>query len=174
MNDIDEKVNAINDSITVIDQIAFQTNILSLNAAVEAATAGEAGKGFAVVAQEVRNLATRSAEAANEIKVLVQNATDKANEGKSISDKMILGYNGLNDNITKTIEIIANVENASKEQLTGIEQINDAINSLDHQTQENAMIASQTNDIALQTDTIAKLVVSNANAKEFVGKDNIN
>jgi len=174
MNDIDEKVNAINDSITVIDQIAFQTNILSLNAAVEAATAGEAGKGFAVVAQEVRNLATRSATAANEIKVLVQNATDKANEGKSISDKMILGYNGLNDNIAKTIEIIANVENASKEQLTGIEQINDAINSLDHQTQENAMIASQTNDIALQTDTIAKLVVSNANAKEFAGKDNIN
>jgi methyl-accepting chemotaxis protein len=71
MNEIDEEVNAINEAITIIDQIAFQTNILSLNAAVEAATAGEAGKGFAVVAQEVRNLASRSAEAANEIKELV-------------------------------------------------------------------------------------------------------
>ena len=77
MTEIDNEVNAINDAITVIDQIAFQTNILSLNAAVEAATAGEAGKGFAVVAQEVRNLAARSAEAASEIKALVENATKK-------------------------------------------------------------------------------------------------
>jgi len=172
MNDIDEKVNAINESITVIDQIAFQTNILSLNAAVEAATAGEAGKGFAVVAQEVRNLASRSAEAANEIKLLVQNATNTANEGKKISDQMIHGYNGLNSNITRTIDLIGDIENASKEQLSGIAQINDAVNNLDKQTQENATIASQTNDIARQTDTIAKLVVSNANAKEFVGKNN--
>ena len=71
-------------SITIIDQIAFQTNILSLNAAVEAATAGEAGKGFAVVAQEVRNLASRSAEAAREIKSLVENATEKTNNGKKL------------------------------------------------------------------------------------------
>ena len=173
MNEIDQEVNAINEAITVIDQIAFQTNILSLNAAVEAATAGEAGKGFAVVAQEVRNLASRSAEAANEIKTLVTNATDKANYGKGIADKMIEGYSGLNNNITKTIEIISDVEMSSKEQLQGIEQINDAINSLDQQTQQNAMIASQTNDIAIQTDRIAKLVVANANEKEFIGKDDV-
>ncbi len=173
MTEIDVEVNAINDAISVIDQIAFQTNILSLNAAVEAATAGEAGKGFAVVAQEVRNLASRSAEAANEIKTLVQNATSKANGGKKIADEMISGYSVLNENISKTIDLIKDVEMASKEQLTGIEQINDAVNSLDQQTQQNAMIASQTHDVAVDTDKIAKLVVSDADAKEFIGKNDV-
>ncbi len=91
MDDINKEVTAISEAISVIDQIAFQTNILSLNAAVEAATAGEAGKGFAVVAQEVRNLASRSAEAANEIKALVESANSKANDGKKIADEMIVG-----------------------------------------------------------------------------------
>ena len=173
MTEIDNEVNAINEAITVIDQIAFQTNILSLNAAVEAATAGEAGKGFAVVAQEVRNLAARSAEAAKEIKDLVETATIKADEGKKISDEMISGYKELNVDINKTIDLIKNVEASSKEQLSGIEQINDAVNSLDRQTQENAMIANQTYNVAVQTDNIAKLVVENANSKEFVGKDEV-
>ena len=81
MDNIATQVMSINEAITVIDQIAFQTYILSLNAAVEAATAGEAGKGFAVVAQEVRNLASRSAQAAQDIKNIVEQATQKANAG---------------------------------------------------------------------------------------------
>ena len=173
MNEIDKEVNAINEAITVIDQIAFQTNILSLNAAVEAATAGEAGKGFAVVAAEVRNLASRSADAAKEIKILVETATKKADQGKKISEDMISGYKMLNENISQTIELIKNIEGSSKEQLAGIEQINDAISALDQQTQQNAIIASQTYEVAVQTDTIARLVVSNANAKQFIGKDEV-
>ena len=173
MDDINVQVGAINDAISVIDQIAFQTNILSLNAAVEAATAGEAGKGFAVVAQEVRNLASRSAEAAKEIKSIVENATNKANHGKNIAGNMIDGYKQLNENISHTINLIQDIQNASKEQLLGIEQINDAVNQLDQQTQQNAMVASQTHEVAVITDQIAKLVVSNADEKEFLGKKEV-
>ncbi len=173
MEDIDTQVTSINEAIGVIDQIAFQTNILSLNAAVEAATAGEAGKGFSVVAQEVRNLATRSAEAAKEIKGMVENATKKADEGKEIATNMINGYKMLNEDIVQTIELISDVEMSSKEQLSGIEQINDAVAELDQQTQQNAEIASETNDIAISTDSIAKIIVKNADKKEFKGKDSV-
>jgi methyl-accepting chemotaxis protein len=173
MEEINEQVDSINVAITVIDQIAFQTNILSLNAAVEAATAGEAGRGFAVVAQEVRNLASRSAEAAREIKNIVENATKKANDGKKIASKMIEGYKELNHNISQTINLISDIEMSSKEQLMGIEQINDAVTQLDQQTQKNAMVASETHDVAMITDEIAKLIVNSADEKEFEGKNQI-
>ncbi|PRM88010.1 chemotaxis protein [Aliarcobacter cryaerophilus] len=173
MDEINTQVNLVNDAISVIDQIAFQTNILSLNAAVEAATAGEAGKGFAVVAQEVRNLANRSAEAAKEIKSIVEEATKKANEGKDIANEMIQGYKSLNDSINSTINLISDVEMSSKEQLSGIEQINDAVNQLDQQTQQNAAISTQTNDIAMNLDEVAKLIVEDANQKEFEGKNKV-
>ncbi len=170
MDEINEQVNSINEAISVIDQIAFQTNILSLNAAVEAATAGEAGKGFAVVAQEVRNLASRSAQAAKEIKDLVGSANDKANEGKKISDEMINGYTVLNENIKKTIELIKHVEVSSREQQVGIEQINSAITLQDQQTQKLASIAMQTQEVANETSSISTKVVENTNQKQFVGK----
>ncbi len=173
MDEINTEVNLINEAISVIDNIAFQTNILSLNAAVEAATAGEAGKGFAVVAGEVRNLASRSADAAKEIKAIVENATRKANEGKGIATNMIEGYKELNTNISQTINLISDIQNASKEQLLGIEQINDAVNRLDRQTQQNAMIATQTHDVAIDTEKISRMIVEDVDKKEFKGKNEV-
>ncbi len=170
MDEINEQTQAIADSITVIDQIAFQTNILSLNAAVEAATAGEAGKGFAVVAQEVRNLAARSAEAAKEIKDLVENATAKANDGKAISNEMIKGYEKLNENIHSTLDLINGVSTSSKEQSSAMEQINDTVNRLDRVTQENASAAAEANKVATEVNGIADQVVQQADEKEFEGK----
>ena len=115
IDNITSEVNLISDAIEQIDQISFQTNILSLNAAVEAASAGETGKGFAVVAQEVRNLASRSSSVANEIKNIVEVASNKTSDGKIIVDDMAKGYASLNDNITN---IISNINN----QDTGINQ----------------------------------------------------
>ena len=173
MDEINSQVNKINEAISVIDNIAFQTNILSLNAAVEAATAGEAGKGFAVVAQEVRNLASRSAEAAREIKLIVENATLKANEGKNISFEMIEGYTELLENIDKQTQTINEIALASKEQEAGITQINDAVTGLDQQTQNNASIAAHTKSIATNADAVAKKIVSDSKSKEFIGKQEI-
>ncbi|PKN14078.1 MAG: chemotaxis protein, partial [Deltaproteobacteria bacterium HGW-Deltaproteobacteria-24] len=170
MEEINTQVTEINQAISVIDQIAFQTNILSLNAAVEAATAGEAGRGFAVVAQEVRNLATRSAQAAKEIKILVENATAKANDGKSISTEMIAGYENLSQNIHNTLTLINEVSSSSKEQFSAMEQINDTMNKLDKVTQENASVASEANNVANEVNQIAQQVVQQTDEKEFCGK----
>ena len=167
MEEIHKKVAAITEAINIIDQIAFQTNILSLNAAVEAATAGEAGRGFAVVAAEVRNVANRSADAAKEIKSLVEDANLKAKQGKDISDSMISGYEKLNEIISETIHIIEDVSSASKEQMLGIEQINDAISLLDRVTQENANEANQTTQISTDVESLAKQLVNDANNKKF-------
>ena len=86
---------------------------------------------------------------------------------------MIEGYKELNNNISQTMNLISDIQNASKEQLLGIEQINDAVNQLDQQTQQNAMVASQSHDIAVITDEIAKLIVQDADEKEFIGKDEV-
>ncbi|WP_198304761.1 methyl-accepting chemotaxis protein [Arcobacter vandammei] len=170
MEEINKQALAISEAIGVIDQIAFQTNILSLNAAVEAATAGEAGKGFAVVAGEVRNLASRSADAANEIKRIVELATSKTKEGSQIANDMIEGYSTLNENISTTIELIQNVTVASKEQSAGMVQINDAVNNLDQITQKNAQNAGVANDIAQETLKISNEIIVQVEQKEFEGK----
>ncbi len=167
MEELSSKVSAINESISIIDQIAFQTNILSLNAAVEAATAGEAGKGFAVVAAEVRNLASRSAEAAKEIKALVEDATQKATESKDISNQMISGYNQLNENITLTIGLIEDVTTATKEQESAMNQITDTVNSLDQATQQNASLASSINEMSNITSNLAAQLQNTVNRTGF-------
>ncbi len=168
MDDINTQVSSINVAIEVIDQIAFQTNILSLNAAVEAATAGEAGRGFAVVAQEVRNLANRSAQAAREIKNIVELASKKAQDGKEISDNMIHGYTELNENISKTLDTINEVAIASKEQERGIVQINDAINTLDQATQKNAQVADEISIMATNIANMSNSLVSAASKASFI------
>ena len=160
MDEINTQVTAINEAISVIDQIAFQTNILSLNAAVEAATAGEAGKGFAVVAQEVRNLASRSAEAANEIKALVEKATKKATAGKAISSEMIEGYDTLADNILETKNMIDKVSQASKEQSNSITQINNVIGTIDKQTQESASEAANIDKLSIEVKKLSENLLS--------------
>ena len=167
MDELSNEVNTINEAIQVIDQIAFQTNILSLNAAVEAATAGEAGKGFAVVAQEVRNLASRSAEAANEIKKLVESATVKAKHGKEVSTKMINGYDLLKNNITSTISVINEVAVSIKEQESAMVQINQTVNALDQATQTNAALASDISDMASQTKDLALSLKSAVDSNDF-------
>jgi methyl-accepting chemotaxis protein len=167
MEEINTQVTAINGAISVIDQIAFQTNILSLNAAVEAATAGEAGKGFAVVAQEVRNLASRSADAAKEIKDLVDSATLQANSGRQIAEEMIAGYNELNEKIVSTNKIVSEVQMASKEQENGIVQINDAINELDQATQQNAATASRISDLSNEVSNLSKDLVTAASRATY-------
>ncbi|MFA6742440.1 MAG: methyl-accepting chemotaxis protein [Arcobacteraceae bacterium] len=167
MEEINVQVNEINNAISLIDQIAFQTNILSLNAAVEAATAGEAGRGFAVVAAEVRNLASRSADVAKEIKNLVINATSKANYGKEIATQMIEGYSKLNENIHSTISLINSITDASKEQQAGIEQINDAVTELDQATQQNALAASNINNMSKEIQSLSYKLLETANHAKF-------
>jgi len=148
MNEISKSTVAINEAVSIIDNIAFQTNILSLNAAVEAATAGDAGKGFAVVAQEVRNLANRSAEAAKQIKGLANLANTKANEGLKTSGEMIRGFDILSAKIEQTTHLVEDVANASREQMTGIGQINIAVVELDRMTGQNAQNSGKVNTLA--------------------------
>ncbi len=173
MTEIQVATNSINDAVAIIENIAFQTNILSLNAAVEAATAGDAGKGFAVVAQEVRNLANRSADAAKEIKAMAVRAAEKSNEGMNISTELTKGFEVIASKIEQTTMLVQDVSNASKEQMQGIGQINTAVTQLDQMTQENAKVAAQADSIANATISKAEAMVQDAQSKEFVGKENI-
>jgi len=171
MEEIQRATNTINEAVTIIENIAFQTNILSLNAAVEAATAGEAGKGFAVVAQEVRNLANKSAEAARTIQTLTNSAKTKAKEGTEISTQMINGFRVITGKITETVDLVNDVANANKEQMAGIEQINDAVAQLDQMTQENAKLANNTDQISNKVSNMAEALTNEALRTNFSQKE---
>ncbi|MGE3593173.1 MAG: chemotaxis protein, partial [Arcobacter sp.] len=110
---------------------------------------------------------------AKQIKNLVENAQRKTQEGKDIAADMIEGFSDLNKNISTTLELIDNVTLASKEQATGMVQINDVVNNLDQITQINAQSASEANNIAQQTLEISKKIIEQADAKEFNGKDSV-
>jgi methyl-accepting chemotaxis protein len=143
MASINDSSKRIAEIIGVIDGIAFQTNILALNAAVEAARAGEQGRGFAVVASEVRNLAQRSAAAAKEIKVLIDDSVDKVSAGTQLADKAGKTMHDVVASVKRVTDIIGEIADASAEQTTGIEQVNQAIAAMDQATQHNAGLVEQ-------------------------------
>ena len=138
MASINDSSRRIAEIIGVIDGIAFQTNILALNAAVEAARAGEQGRGFAVVAAEVRNLAQRSASAAREIKLLIEDSVEKVSAGSALADRAGKTMHDVVASVKRVTDIIGEIADASAEQTAGIEQVNLAIAAMDQSTQHNA------------------------------------
>jgi aerotaxis receptor len=148
MTEISASSKRIADIISVIDGIAFQTNILALNAAVEAARAGEQGRGFAVVATEVRSLAQRSADAAKEIKSLIQASVERVEQGSTQVDKAGQAMDDIVRKVQQVTQLIDQISTASGEQITGIDQVNAAVSQLDDATQQNASLVQQSTQAA--------------------------
>lgn len=142
MGEIKSSSDQISKIIKVIDEIAFQTNILALNAAVEAARAGDAGKGFAVVAEEVRNLAQRSAQAAQDTSIIIERNINLSKSGVNVAQKTNEALQEINLQVQKVSDIIQEVAVATEEQSQGITQINVAVNQMSHVTQNNVKITS--------------------------------
>ena len=143
MRSIQESSNKIADIIGVIDSIAFQTNILALNAAVEAARAGEQGRGFAVVASEVRSLAQRSAQAAKEIKGLIDDSVGKVEGGATLVDNAGNTMQEVVNNFQQLAALVTGIAGASREQSAGIEQVTQAVGQMDEVTQQNAALVEE-------------------------------
>lgn len=158
MSEIYASSKKIADIIGVVDDIAFQTNLLALNAAVEAARAGEQGRGFAVVASEVRNLASRSAAAAKEIKGLIQESVAKVDHGSKLVDASGKVLREIVDGVKKVTDVVGEIAASSQEQSSGIEQVNKAVMSMDEVTQQNAALVEEAAASAqAMTEQAAKL-----------------
>lgn len=171
MRDIRDSSRRMVEIIGTIDGIAFQTNILALNAAVEAARAGEQGRGFAVVAGEVRNLAQRSALAAKEIKVLIDNSVDKIHEGMEMVETAESSIGALVDNAPTVGQIMNEIARASGEQSEGINQINIAIGQIDMATQQNVSLVEQSTAATQSLQDLAQQL--SASVSTFILTDSI-
>ncbi|AFC86430.1 methyl-accepting chemotaxis protein [Frateuria aurantia DSM 6220] len=144
MTDLRKSSRRIADIVGLIDEIAFQTNLLSLNAAVEAARAGDQGRGFAVVASEVRNLAQRSAEAAKEIKALISDSMERVDVVGNMAEENGKVLGEIVESVRKVSDIVAEIAAASYEQSAGIDQVNSAVTQMDDSTQQNAALVEET------------------------------
>ncbi len=164
MRRIEGSSQQISNIIGVIDEIAFQTNLLALNAGVEAARAGEAGKGFAVVAQEVRELAQRSAQAAREIKGLIQNSSDEVENGVKLVRDTGVALQAISGFITEMNQHMDSIATAAKEQSIGLAEVNTAVNSMDQTTQQNAAMVEQS------TAASSSLAMETAKLRELIGQ----
>ena len=162
MSRIESSSNQISNIIGVIDEIAFQTNLLALNAGVEAARAGEAGKGFAVVAQEVRELAQRSAQAAKEIKGLISNSSEEVSTGVKLVSETGDALRTIQQNIIAVNDHMEAITSSTKEQATGLSEVNSAVNQMDQVTQQNAAMVEETNaasaTLAQETARLRELI----------------
>ncbi len=159
---INNSSNQIAEIISLIDGIAFQTNLLALNAAVEAARAGEHGRGFAVVAGEVRSLAQRSADAAKDIKGLIEDSTTRIQQGSDLVSRSGVALDSIEESVKKMNDISVEIESATKEQTRGIDQVNMAVSQLDTATQENAALVEETaassSQLSHQADELSNMV----------------
>jgi methyl-accepting chemotaxis protein len=159
MKGINDSSKKISDIIQVIDGIAFQTNILALNAAVEAARAGEQGRGFAVVASEVRNLAGRSADAAKEIKTLINASVERVTQGTTLVDQAGTTMAEVVSSIRRVTDIMGEISAASNEQALGVAQVGEAVTQMDQATQQNAALVEQMAAAASSLETQAQDLV---------------